>query len=204
MRCSLDSDRIALRLVGGSDGIVHLRLMRSAAPIVLSQALPILENMGFMVLSERPYRIAVRGTREIWLQDFEMQRRDGRAIDPAQLGARFTEAFLAVWNDRAENDGFNRLVVVAGLTWRQAMVLRAYCRFILQGGVTFSQSYMEQVLASNIGIAAALSHCSKRSSIRRLKPAKRNSLHRHIASANREPARSSDQPRRGPHPAPLS
>ncbi len=172
----LDSDRMALRLVSGSDSIVHLRLMRSAAPIVLSQALPILENMGFLVLSERPYRIAVRGKREIWLQDFEMQRRDGRAIDPVKSGAGITEAFLAVWNDRTENDGFNRLVVAAGLTWRQAMVLRAYCRFILQGGVTFSQSYMEQVLASNLGIAAALSSLFEAQFDPSLKPAKRNSL----------------------------
>ena len=42
----------------------------------LSRALPILENMGFTVVSERPYRIDACATigREIWLQDFEMQR----------------------------------------------------------------------------------------------------------------------------------
>ena len=76
--------------------------------------------MGFVVLSERPYRIAVPGGRPIWLQDFEMQRRDGGTSTPRALGPRFTEAFAAVWNGRAENDGFNRLVVVTDLTWRQA------------------------------------------------------------------------------------
>jgi len=169
-----DNDRIALRLVAGREGIVHLRVIRSAAPIVLSQALPILENMGFLVLSERPYKITLRGKRDIWLQDFEMQRRDGGNVDPAKLGTRVTDAFLAVWNDRAENDGFNRLVVAAGLTWRQAMVLRAYCRFILQGGGTFSQPYMEQVLASNIGIVAALSALFEAQFDPSLRPAKRN------------------------------
>jgi glutamate dehydrogenase len=152
-----DSDRLAMRMESGAGKAIHLRLFRSASPIPLSRALPILENLGFTVMSERPYRITVAGNREIWLQDFEMQRRDGSKIDPQQVGERFTEAFVAIWTDRAENDGFNRLVVTAGLTWRRAMVLRAYCRFILQGGVAFSQASMEAVLASNGAITATLS-----------------------------------------------
>ncbi|MGH8174667.1 MAG: NAD-glutamate dehydrogenase [Steroidobacter sp.] len=151
-----DPERIAMRLAPGEGSMIHLRLSRSAAPIPLSQALPILENMGFLVLSERPYSIAAPGAREIWLQDFQMQRRDGARVDSEALSGRFTETFTAVWNGQAENDGFNRLVVVTQMTWRQASVLRAYCRFILQTSVTFSQSYMEQVLASNAPIATLL------------------------------------------------
>ncbi len=158
-----DSDRIPMRLIRGEGKSVHLRLFRSAAPIPLSRALPILENLGFTVVSERPYRIAPPRkhhggrTREIWLQDFEMQRHDGRVTDPEKLGTRFNEAFLATWSGNAENDGFNRLVVSADLSWRQAMVLRAYCRFLLQAGTAFSQVYMEQVLTSNSAITATLS-----------------------------------------------
>ncbi len=156
-----DADRVAMRLARGPGDeqgkAVHLRLFRAASPIALSQALPILENMGFVVLSERPYRIAVPGGRAIWLQDFEMQRRDGGSINPEALGERFTDTFTAVWTGRAENDGFNQLIVVTSLTWRQASVLRAYGRFALQTGASFSQSYMEQVLTSNANIAGILS-----------------------------------------------
>jgi len=153
-------DRIAMRLAADPSAApesIHLRLFRSASPITLSQALPILENMGFVVLSEHPYRIEVPSSRPIWLQDFQMQRRDGGTVTPQALGPRFTETFAAVWNGRAENDGFNRLVVMTTMTWRQAAVVRAYCKFLLQTGGTFSQSYMEQVLASNSAIASALS-----------------------------------------------
>ena len=158
-----DPDRLVMRLVRGEGRAVHLRVIRSASPITLSRALPVLENLGFTVVSERPYRIAPPRTsenarnREIWLQDFEMARNGGGEVDPENLGPRFTDAFLAVWTGRAENDGFNRLITVADLTWRQAMVLRAYCRFVLQGGVAFSQAYMEQVLVKNAPITATLS-----------------------------------------------
>ena len=170
-RVRVDADTLAMRLVAGEGGLLHLRLFRSAAPITLSDALPILENMGFTVLSERPYRVAVSGSRAIWMQDFEMQPREpGRltstplrrrktairpALDPA-FAARFVAAFEQVWRGAAENDGFNRLILLAHLSWREAMVLRAYCRYLLQTGIAFSQAYMEQVLASNGSIASLL------------------------------------------------
>ena len=168
-----DANRVAMRLVSGEGNKVHLRLFRAASPIALSQALPILENMGFGIISERPYRIAVPGGEPIWLQDFEMHRRDGGSIEPRTLGQRFTDTFTAVWTGRAENDGFNQLIVVTGLTWRQASVLRAYCRFALQTGASFSQSYMEQVLASNANIAAILSQLFEAQFDPALKPARR-------------------------------
>jgi glutamate dehydrogenase len=171
-----DPDRIAMRLTADPQAAaesIHLRLFRSAAPIALSQALPILENMGFVVLSEHPYRIAVPDKRPVWLQDFQMQRRDGGAVNPQGLGQRFTDTFAAVWNGRAENDGFNRLVVVTAMTWRQAAVLRAYCRFLLQTGAAFSQSYMEQVLASNCAIATVLSQLFEAQFDPATKPARR-------------------------------
>src|SRR4029453_13078833 len=114
-----DPDRIAMRLAAdptASGESIHLGLFRSASPIALSQALPILENMGFVVLSEHPYRIEVPGSRAIWLQDFQMQRRDGGAVNPEVLGPRFNETFVAAWSGRAENDGFNRLVVMTTMT----------------------------------------------------------------------------------------
>lgn len=147
---------VALRMrAGAAPATVHLRLFRADAPITLSQTLPIIENMGFIVLSERPYRIEVGGS-TLWLQDFSLQRSDGAPVDPAEIGARFTEAFAAIWLEHAEDDGFNRLVATASLTWRQAMVLRAYCRFILQAGIAFDQAYMEHVLATNGPITTLL------------------------------------------------
>jgi len=136
--------------------IVHLRLFCSTEQIPLSLTLPILENMGFFVLSERPYLINVPGAQPVWLQDVEMQRRDGGILDISAPDHRFTEAFSAVWSGLAENDGFNQLVVATDLDWRQTSMLRAYCRFILQTATSFSQSYMEQVLLANAQIARLL------------------------------------------------
>ena len=132
---------------------LHLRLYRRGEPVVMSDMLPLLENFDLRILNERPYRIGADG---LWIQDLEVTHAGGRLLDPAQAGPRFEEAFFAVWHGRAESDGFNRLVLAAGLDWRQAQLLRAICRYLLQTGLPFSQRYMESVLARHPHIAGRL------------------------------------------------
>ena len=73
-----------------------------------------------------------------------------------QIDSRQLAAFAAVLRGEVENDDFNRLVLAAQLTWRQAMVLRAYAKYMRQAGFTFSQAYIEQTLAAYPVIARHL------------------------------------------------
>jgi len=150
-------DGIELRLIANEESQWRLRLMRSGTPVALSDALPVLENLGLRVLTERPYRIATANERAVWVQDFELQAPIKRAAaDGTRRAAIFRDAFLAIDTGRAENDGFNRLVLAAGLPWRCVSVLRAYARYLLQTGLPFSQRYMEQTLLTHAGVAADL------------------------------------------------
>jgi glutamate dehydrogenase len=54
-----------------------------------------------------------------------------------------------------EDDGFNRLVL-AGLGWRDVTLMRAYCKYLRQAAIAFSQSYMEQTLCNNAGITKSI------------------------------------------------
>ena len=82
-----------------------------------------------------------------------------RSVGPVDVDAVreiFQDLFSGVWTGRLENDGFNRLVLAAGLSPRQIVTLRAYCRYILQIGTPFSQAYIEQTLSANPGLARDL------------------------------------------------
>src|SRR4029453_19198603 len=68
----------------------------------------------------------------------------------------FQEGFLAAWKSQAESDGFNRLILGGSLSWRQVMMLRAYSKYLRQGGTPFSQAYIEQTVAGNVEIARLL------------------------------------------------
>jgi glutamate dehydrogenase len=176
-------DALGLALHSGDDGagILHLRLYRRGEPIAMSDLLPLLENFDLRILNERPYRIATRDGEALWIQDLEVAHAGGRRLDPAQAGERFETAFFAVWHGQAESDGFNRLVLAAGLDWRQALVLRAVCRYLLQTGLPFSQRYMESVLLRHPGIAARLAWMFEARFDPRLTAATRTSQQRSLA-----------------------
>ena len=135
---------------------VHLKIVKLGDPVPISDILPMLENFGLRVISERPYELTWPEGGAAWIQDFELEHRERLEIDIAQIDVNFREGFAAAWSGRVENDGFNRLLLGAALSVRQIVVLRAYCRYLLQTGVPFSQAYMERTLAANPGIARGL------------------------------------------------
>ncbi|HEY3487052.1 MAG TPA: NAD-glutamate dehydrogenase, partial [Gammaproteobacteria bacterium] len=123
---------------------LRLKLYHYGKPIAPSDSLPLLENMGVRVLQEKPYRIMIPGSAEVcWLHDYELQHQtDISGFE--SFKTVFEDIFLCGWRGEIENDGFNALVLIAGLTAREITVLRAYCKYLLQAGLPFSQAYMEQ------------------------------------------------------------
>src|SRR5690606_35931381 len=140
-------DDLRLSLYRGRPGVGGLRFKfyRQHDDISLSDALPMMENMGLRVIAEHPYRLNAGGN-VVYIQDFEVEASIPDA-DIDAIGDNFEDAFSRTWRGEAENDGFNRLILAAGLTWRQISMLRAYAKFLLQVGVPFSQSYVEETFS---------------------------------------------------------
>ena len=68
----------------------------------------------------------------------------------------FQDAFIRAWRGEVENDGYNRLVLGGGLTWREVTVLRAVGEVPAPGAAsTFSDRYVEQALVVAPGGRAA-------------------------------------------------
>ncbi len=133
-------------------GEARLKIYRIGPPLSLSQVLPMLSSMGVEVVDERPYEIEGL-PRETYLYEFGL--RYGRAL-PTKARDAFQDAVLAIWNGFNEVDGFNALVLEAGLTWRQATVLRAYAKYMKQGNSPFAVDYIEGALRANADITRLL------------------------------------------------
>ena len=144
------------RPLEAGEGLLRFKLFRLGRPVSLSDALPMLENMGLEVVEEQPSKIKRSGAPRVWMHDFGMLHREGPDFDPDRINEAFREAFARIWSGEVENDGFNRLVLRAGLGWREIVILRAYCKYLRQAGITFSQSYIEDALDANPGVAAML------------------------------------------------
>ncbi|MGB5579476.1 MAG: NAD-glutamate dehydrogenase [Woeseia sp.] len=132
---------------------LNFRTFRKEHPLLLSNVLPILEDMGTEVHSERPYKVQPRSSGEFWIQDFELNFVGAAELDLDDAAQRFQEGFHRALIGDTENDGFNRLILSAGLDWRQVSLIRCYAKFLLQLGIPFSQNYMEDVLSAHAGVA---------------------------------------------------
>jgi len=147
------------RPAGSESDMVRFKLYTPEQEIPLSDVLPVFEHMGFKVINEggpHEVRLADAGFSRLVIHDFGLEQRNGGAIDVASIRDNFENAFARVWHGHAESDGFNALVVGAGLDWRDIVVLRAYCKYLRQVGITFSQAYMEQTIARHPGFARLL------------------------------------------------
>ncbi|WP_405519976.1 NAD-glutamate dehydrogenase [Streptomyces canus] len=140
--------------VGAAPEERRFKIYRKGDAISLSAVLPVLSRLGVEVTDERPYELRCSDRSNAWIYDFGLRMPKSQNGAGDYLGddgrERFQEAFAATWTGKAENDGFNALVLSAGLGWRQAMVLRAYAKYLRQAGSTFSQDYMEDTLRNNV------------------------------------------------------
>ncbi len=107
--------------------------------LVLSDVLPILENMGVRVLRERPYRIERMDTEQLGLLDFEIARNDSINFDFKTQGKVFEDLFVQCWNGGIETNGFNALTLLAGLNWREIMAICALFRYLKQIRLRYSE-----------------------------------------------------------------
>ncbi len=145
------------RPAGAKQNRLLLKVYHRGSPIPLSARVPLLENMGFKVINERTYRVTPADSPLSYLHEMTLESPDGADFDfTGELQARLESLFLSIWRERAENDGYNRLVLTADLAWRDIAAVRALSKYLRQAGIRFSEDYMWTVLNRYPGIAAKL------------------------------------------------
>ena len=144
------------RPAGASKDLIKFKLFRQDQTVPLSDALPMLENMGLRVIGEQPYQITFNDGSRVWINDFSMTYVIEPTFEVEEVKTIFQEAFNKIWLSDAENDAFNRLVLEAQLNWREISMLRACAKYLRQTGFTYSPEYIAETLINNAGIAHLL------------------------------------------------
>ncbi|WP_165217077.1 NAD-glutamate dehydrogenase [Affinirhizobium pseudoryzae] len=128
--------------------ILALKIFHAEEHLALSRRVPLLENLGFQVVSERTFDLELpEAGKRIVLHDMELELPDGGRIDFAKEAPLIEEAFLAAFAGLVDNDSFNRLVLLTGLSVREVTVLRAFARYLRQTGIVYSQAHIADTLA---------------------------------------------------------
>ncbi|HWD23797.1 MAG TPA: NAD-glutamate dehydrogenase [Burkholderiales bacterium] len=141
---------------GADPGTLRFKIYRRGSRVALSDSLPMLERLGVRVLDEHPHKIEPAERDPVWVVDFGLALPGQADLALESVRGKFHEAFLGMWSGSIEADELNRLVLAAGLEAREIGVLRAYTRYLIQAGATFSRAYAEHALVANARIAALL------------------------------------------------
>jgi len=145
------------RHIMADSGVINFKLFAMSDPVSLSDVIPVIENMGLKVESEHPFEIRRQNAETVWIHEFTVQQTSEIVDDRIEETAvRIQTAFDQIWKGDVENDGFNRLILEAKLDWRQVVIIRALCKYLLQLDVPFSQAYMIDSLVANASITQQL------------------------------------------------
>ncbi len=144
-----------IRIVPGEDGHGRVRALVRGRRLVLSDFLPLLEDLGLDVLDERPHDLEERpGVPDLHLHDFGVRGLPDELSVPDQI--RVADTLRACWSGRTSSDSLHRLVLSADLTWVDVSVLRTYRRYRRQVGTAYTPAYVNDALAANPDVARAI------------------------------------------------
>jgi glutamate dehydrogenase len=132
----------------GRPDALGCRVYVKGGPLPLAEVVPILEYLGLSVITESGFTVRPAERAEQTIHDFQMRAKDGRAIDVKAVDDVFAEAFTAIWTGKAENDGFNRLILACAMPWREAALIRALARYRTQTGLDPSPALQMDALSA--------------------------------------------------------
>ncbi|MBR9883878.1 MAG: NAD-glutamate dehydrogenase [Oceanospirillales bacterium] len=135
---------------------LRFKLYNQQSSVVLSDVIPMLENLGMRVLGEHPHVVERQDGVRIWISDFVVTCQAAGGQSAERIEPLLREAFKHIWNGQAENDPFNHLILGAGLGWREVALLRAYARYMKQLRFGFSQPFIAAALGRHLGITRQL------------------------------------------------
>ena len=144
------------RMLEEGDNLLRLRLYHRGDSLPLSDVLPILENLGLRVVTERPYSVLAADGIRYWIQEFSLIYALSHDIDLETVRDEFSDAFSRIWHGEAESDSFNRLLIGTRLSWREIALLRAYARYLRQVQFPYSLEYIAETMANHLHITTSI------------------------------------------------
>ena len=125
-----------------------------------------IENLDLRCSASAPYVVRDARGRRCWIQDLEVEHADAPADRPRRAPARASRRRSAGLARRAENDGFNRLVLAPASTGARCWCCAPYAPLGQQVGLPFARLHGGGARAHPALARTAASSSSSRASTR--------------------------------------
>ena len=137
----------AIKVEAGEANTTRLKTYLSA-PHTLTELLPVMQNMGLVVVDQKPYEFKPEDGEEYgYLYDFGVEFPEG--VDPNAVASLYEDALNAYLLGERESDTLDRLILSEGLTWQDVRLFRALNHYLIQLGLGYTPSFMSNTLLAN-------------------------------------------------------
>ena len=144
----------AIKVEAGEANTTRLKTYLSA-PHTLTELLPVMQNMGLVVVDQKPYEFKPEDGEEYgYLYDFGVEFPEG--VDPNAVASLYEDALNAYLLGERESDTLDRLILSESLTWQDVRLFRALNHYLIQLGLGYTPSFMSNTLLANPGITKHL------------------------------------------------
>jgi glutamate dehydrogenase len=136
-----------------SQAATHLKIYHHRESLVLSEVMPLLENMGLRVLEQMAYGVARHEhdgkQARLSIDIFRVQDAEGKPLDVRRHKERLVAALLELFAGRSENDRLNELLLKAELGWREIELLRSLRLYYAQIDAAVSRRFISDTLLNH-------------------------------------------------------
>jgi glutamate dehydrogenase len=142
-----DKTKLLFNLQEPVDGLYAIKIY-SSEKIILSDTLPLIENLGFKAISEQVYNISTNEN-TYYLCKFNLEPKAEIEFPFEEIKTNVEDALHYLSVGDFENDVLCNLVVISGLKWHQVNILKAITAFLAQTSFTYDKEYVKNTLVKH-------------------------------------------------------
>ncbi len=124
--------------------------------VYLSTVLPVLDNFGLQVMEQAAFPVSLPDDENLYIHTFHVAGVDREDHPLIQRKAEFLEALDVVFHHCVGNDPLNRLVIEAGVEWKDVDLVRSYLHYLHQLGVSSTTTFAANTLRQHGAITRLL------------------------------------------------
>lgn len=143
-------------LYGGTNGAYQLKIYVPQHKIELFDMLPVIDNMEMKVTNHYSYRVHCQDNFTITIHHFLLAVNPANILPINEIKTPFELTLHKIWNKEIEDDYYNSLVLAAGLSWREILLIRAWSRYLKQIRFDYGEVYIQQALSNHTDIVFLL------------------------------------------------
>lgn len=143
---SFDSNRVNFDIYFSSRGasdknFIQLKIYSPDRELPLSSTLPIIENLGLFAVDVLTYQITIIENglpKYLYIHHFRLKNKYKSIPEHKDNLDDVKDALYKIWVGEIDDDIFNSLIITAQISCQEALVLRAFAKYLKQTGLPIS------------------------------------------------------------------